>query len=392
MKKLTLGPLPLFSDFFSAIFCSSLPDSVLSFPWSTKREISFWFSRSAWSLKVIIEAYMQANSNTRLIVWIPDYFCNSSLNIIRELNVKLVFYPITKELVPDINWCNSQSLIQKPDIFLLVHYFGQPTELAQVKEFCIKNNSWLIEDAAHVLKPVKGVGEAGDFVLYSPHKHFPIPDGALMILRSNGPGNFGKDKHIIDLVYNASKKLIKSSQSSNLNLAVWFIKRTLQLIGVRLKIQHIPFWPDLDYSTQYTKYSKMSSFAKRLLSKQYLNLDAIEYNRKLNCKNWETNLLNIDILYKKLRNSKISETPYFATFISQNFETTENIYKLFQSFKLPVTSWPDLPPEVLQNKELHKNAIKFRKTRIYIAVHQSIKSNNIYEICNTLNNKINIPN
>jgi hypothetical protein len=55
----------------------------------------------------------------------------------------------------------------------------------------VRQRAWLIEDAVHALRPVRGIGASGDFVLYSPHKHLPIPDGAVLVVRGDGPAEFG---------------------------------------------------------------------------------------------------------------------------------------------------------------------------------------------------------
>ena len=35
--------------------------------------------------------------------------------------------------------------------------------------------------------PEGNIGKIGDLVLYSPHKHLPIPNGALLVIRDDGP-------------------------------------------------------------------------------------------------------------------------------------------------------------------------------------------------------------
>ena len=68
-----------------------------------------------------------------IIVWIPDYFCNSSLRPLRAFNVKLVFYPVNQKLEPDYKACRNLAENNPPDLFILVHYFGCPTPTAHQK-------------------------------------------------------------------------------------------------------------------------------------------------------------------------------------------------------------------------------------------------------------------
>ena len=63
--------------------------------------------------------------------------------------------------------------------------------------FLSKNGTWLVEDAVHVLKPTLNIGQKGDIVLYSPHKLLPIPDGAIIVIKSVGPNNLVNDKNVL---------------------------------------------------------------------------------------------------------------------------------------------------------------------------------------------------
>ena len=62
------------------------------------------------------------------------------------------------------------------------------------KDFCAKQHSWLLEDSANVLRPISGVGKYGDFIIDSPYKLLPVPDGAALIIRLGGPGQFNSEK------------------------------------------------------------------------------------------------------------------------------------------------------------------------------------------------------
>ena len=51
----------------------------------------------------------------------------------------------------------------------------------------------------------------------------------------------------------------------------------------------------------------------------------------------------------------------------------------WQRQDLPVTTWPDLPPEVTAHRERHANAWHLRHSRIYLPVHQGLRARGLFE-------------
>jgi hypothetical protein len=179
--------LPNLYNLIKVLFISSKPNNVSSF-WCNKEDEFQWFSRSAWSIYYIILVKKKLSKKDLITIWLPDYFCNETLNYARTLNgVNFFFYRINDDMSPNFDDLFNHDNKNKPDIFLFVQYFGNHFEAKKLFEFCKLNQIWIIEDAAHVLIPNKHIGEYGDFVLYSPHKLLPIPDGSIMVLKKTGP-------------------------------------------------------------------------------------------------------------------------------------------------------------------------------------------------------------
>lgn len=153
-----------------------------SAPWLGNKGVKlFHFSRSAWSLAAIADCLARALGRTPTFAF-PDYMCGPSLWPLRQSGANLLFYPIDPiTLQPDYRMCND---LPSFDIFALVHYFGKPADAAKAGQWARSRGALLLEDAAHVLYPINGVGEHGDFVLYSPRKLLPIPDGAFLVVRA----------------------------------------------------------------------------------------------------------------------------------------------------------------------------------------------------------------
>ena len=183
------SPLPNIKDFFSVFNRNINNKFEILKPWIKKGDIAGWLSKSAWSF-VLITLWKRnfSKKNKKLNIWVPDFFCNSSLELLRKTDENIIFYKIKKNMEPDYSYFGEISLKSPPDIFILVHYFGKSFDSARAKQFCSGFNSWLIEDAVHVVFPNKSIGKFGDFVLYSPHKTLPIPNGSVLIIKKNGPG------------------------------------------------------------------------------------------------------------------------------------------------------------------------------------------------------------
>lgn len=369
----TIAPLPKFRDLILAFLNSSLTDDNLARPWSKQGEHNIWFSRSAWSLHAIAQWRARLNSNKNIIVWVPDFFCNISLLPLRDIGVKFIFYPIKNDLTPNMDWCISQNNQNDPDLFILVHYFGEIKYVNNISEFCKAKRAWLVEDAAHVLLPTQGIGTFGDFVIFSPHKHLALPDGAILIIRKNGPSELREN----DIKINFLNFIrFNSYTSKNINLKfsiIWLIKRVIQKFGIRGNYTRVQLWPESIQSNYFLPSPMMSTLAKKLLSIQIRHLNKVAKLRIQNYLAWSR---NISLKYKNIGDYTllpIKATPYLACVSSDDFNITKNLFNEFQINKLPAITWPDLPPEVMAIPENHFIAIKLRKSRIYLPVHQTLK-------------------
>ena len=183
------SPIPTFNDFFSTLKNNNVSDNDPLSLWSKDGELANWLSRSAWSLLLIFLWRKKIYGDVKKInIWIPDFFCNSSLELLRKSDAILTFYPVDLDMAPDYTVLKEMTSTTQPDIFILVHFFGKPFDSARAKQFCSNSGSWLIEDAVHALVPNSSIGKFGDFVIYSPHKLFSIPNGSVLNIRKKGPG------------------------------------------------------------------------------------------------------------------------------------------------------------------------------------------------------------
>lgn len=394
---ITQAPLPDWLDLCRAMTRQPLSDSELAAPWCREGDVAGWLSRSSWSLALVALWRQRLVPRPRLTVWIPDYFCNSSLRALRATGAKLVFYPLTSRMLPDMDACRRRVSSDPPDLFLLVHYFGQPALSPHVREFCTTHGAWLIEDAAHVLRPVEGVGELGDFVIYSPHKHLPIPDGAVLVVRPKGVSRIGgaalESTGLPSLwaqqLHGLQRAMGFAAKGWRTHSLIWLLKRVLQKIGVRdWRSAAVPY-ADL-YDGDTVKPAALvepgqSLLSRRLLAGLITDLGRVARLRQRHELVWDALMsdgsnLHRDSLSAAERAVARCWTPYLCGYqIAASVAAAT--YDDWQRRGLPVTAWPDLPPEVLERKEHHANALDLRHTRLYLPVHQSLSIAKMVKQC-----------
>ena len=388
MFSLTFASIPKWKYIAKAIIKNQLSDNDLAHSWLSNNEKSYWFSRSAWSLYSIVKFRMLISPKDQVNVWLPSYFCNESTAPIRSLGIRLLFYPILPSGKPDLTVCNKMLAESSPDIIVYVHYFGEPLFSEGLYDLACNSGSWLVEDAAHCLKPGQGIGNRGDFVLYSPHKLLPIPDGGLLVMRDDGPSKLSNsllENHNFEELYFS---IVNMPKSSYLFPYKWLIKRLIQKLGIRYGNQDIKFDNESKkVDLEHLPHPKMSKLAKKMLSNM-VDLEAEAANRKNNQQEWGKSLAKKNIIGEDI-NISISSSghvPYLARLVAIDTEVAINIFGLLQKSKIPVSTWPDLPPEVLEDPKKQRIAIEMRSTCLCLPVHCSV---NPVKIKSSLTNILN---
>lgn len=373
------------------------PDHVLAAPWHDPSGVAGWLSRSSWSLALIAMWRKTQVPAASVSVWLPDYFCNGSLVALRQTGSKLLFYPVMADRTPDIAACRALAEREgAPDIFVLVHYFGQAAPATAAREFCARQRAWLVEDAVHALRPVQGIGASGDFVLYSPHKHLPIPDGAVLVVRGDGPAGFGAaglsafgaSHEWPDSLRDLEGRVAGSRVRELARPVIWILKRLMQKFGVRSwRTPALPFRDPVP-SSGIVKASlcspRASRIGRRLVAAVVGDLPSVARRRQRHQLIWDE-LLRPDFpqghaLAAAERPVQRSWTPYLAAYCAPTGSASE-IYDEWQQKGLCTTTWPDLPPEVASNHQYHANAWQLRDSRVYLPVHQSLTAGSMARNC-----------
>lgn len=171
-------PLPIFSD-LPHLFFSGGESYPQGFGIVHGYGQPTWFLGGAEALTFVCKRTGELNSQLPF-VWVPAYFCGQSLRYLRTFGVNFVFYPVSDHLEPDWQRLDEMSESSRVDVFVLVHYFGRVSAQKAARSFCDRTDAVLVEDCAHVIWPESVPVWLGDYLFFSPHKHFPIPQGGAL--------------------------------------------------------------------------------------------------------------------------------------------------------------------------------------------------------------------
>lgn len=325
-----------------------------------------WTNKTATSIRLIAEETRKQREKDQVVIWIPNLFCGETEELFDCKEIHIIHYPITEALDPDWD-CIKNKNYKLPDIFVLVHYFGEYHNTDRTKSFCSNNNAIFVEDCAHCLFDYQGHGRTGDFSLFSCHKLLPVPDGA--IIRINNP----EKAEVFSIASSIKSRL--ASNSKRMGTFFWRLKKVAQ----RIIKKNAPY----NYERKTHYYSSIvgaknksihniSSYSKKVISGySYEDLKAIAYIRKENCS------LVYDIVKRidsgiKLVLTEECECPYFAVISIADVQDKNAIVHRIKELGLPMMYWPDLPSSI----EYEEDSLVARHLSadiIAFPVHQSIK-------------------
>lgn len=368
-------PLPTWSNLIGSLLSKDAPsEQVVVKNWCRPGDQAMCFSRSSWCFQAIALWWERCFNREMPRIWFPDYFCNQALEPLRRTSAKLTFYPIDENFDPKWSACQRLAEEKLPDIFVLVHYFGKASDSKNAKNFCKQTGAIFIEDAVHVILPVDDVGIRGDFVLYSPHKLLAIPDGAICVMRKSLDKYY---KNKVGNIFSDMKDIKNEMGSTHPNPFFWVSKRVIQKLFLKvLSLKRSAQSKEALFSLKkeakvLEQAPKMSPLAKKLLIR-IRDYNKISELRNANLNFWNKYLKISSIALQPVFSENEVKVPYCGVFRALDSAQAYQAYtKLIEKGCL-IQSWPDLPPEILNNRVKHQSAIKMKQSILIFRVHQSL--------------------
>lgn len=154
--------------------------------WAPKNHFRH-FARGRYALR---EAYRLSGIGPGSALLAPSYHCRTMLDPALALGGDVLLYPLRPDLSPDLAALDALAATRPVRAVLATHFFGMPQPFAPLAAWGKERDITLIEDCSHALfcehhRP-SGVGNLGDFVVSSPYKFLPSPDGGLLYARDDG--------------------------------------------------------------------------------------------------------------------------------------------------------------------------------------------------------------
>ncbi len=335
-----------------------------------KDEKLYFFSRSSWAICSI--ALLRKNA----CIFIPEYYCDEAIFLLRKLKVKIIFYSINEDNSFDISDIKKKAKLNKPDIILFCNFFGINFFKSYLYDLKKTYNSIIIEDATHSLIPNHNLGNKGDFIIYSPYKILPIPTGSIMVSKINIVGLSKNDNNFfINKIINAGIN-VPSKHINIFHILKWSIKQILKNLGIN-KIRIETF--EKDYYLKSEKelfHPALDKFSKNLMNLFLINVQVILEKREQ-----MFNLISKVIKQQSVKFSKsitLKEKvninhPYMVE-IEGDQINLRKFYSHLKQLNLPVLTWPSLPIEVKEKSNENDLVIKKRNSKFYIPIHYQPKN------------------
>ena len=148
----------------------------------------------------LILEYLKIKKNDEIIVL--GFNCSVMINAILKFDAKPIYSDISKENFGSELTSIKKQFSSKTKVIVAQHSFGIPCDIDKIKEFCVDNNIFLIEDCALTFGSKfkdKNVGNFGDAAIFSSDHSKPINTLIGGVLYSN-------NKRLIDEIKKKTKR------------------------------------------------------------------------------------------------------------------------------------------------------------------------------------------
>lgn len=311
-----------------------------------------WLVSGAESLALICEKE-KIRLDKKINILIPSYFCGQSLKHLRDLGNDIIFYNVNENLSPDYKELNDLVKIKKVNIMVHVHYFGKIMTQQNSRDFCDKNNIVLIEDCAHVIHPSVSNTWVGDYLFFSPHKHFPVKNGAILYSKND----FKFEITLRNMAFPYMWYVKNIAKKTLLSFKKIYKNSSNKVLFSNMKIKPTYRQPSLKEVNYLNKLTK--------------NLNEIIEIKKQNFEKLKKILESYDG-WSLLVDFQKEDVPYVIGMKCCDTDIMQKRFKSLGKQGCPVMIWPDLPRELKNDLNRYSNDVRRVKNTIFFFIHHQL--------------------
>lgn len=320
---------------------------------NNKNEL-FWLGRSCVSLQMISDSFKTQFKRAPCFL-IPSFICIDVTEALEECGANISYYEIDDKLNPKIESIDKTLGEREVDFLLCVNYFGIAIDLKKIKKKF--KGLTIIEDSTHVVVPHGTIGVHSDISIYSPYKHFPIPNGAALVISKE---YLNKNQEL--------KKILSSIKKVWAIDIMWNLKKILQKIFlISSRKNHLDFLEDPPHfksekkSISQRSLSILSTYSEK-------EIDEILCIRKRNISLWK------DILkYLNIKMKALPEAQSHLVLLG-NEESAISLYRTLKKIGGHPSTWPTLPNHSILAARKQRNSL------VLLPIHQDLHPVDFYKI------------
>ena len=151
----------------------------LPYPLSAERRLSFYVASNG-----IYHLFRALDLKPTDSVLVPDYHSGNEVSAMLAAGANLVYYPIRRNLEPDLEALSRLARRLNPRVIYVIHYLGWAQPMTGIESLARQSGSIIVEDCAlSLLSESNGapLGSCGDFAIFCLYKTLPVPNGGLLI-------------------------------------------------------------------------------------------------------------------------------------------------------------------------------------------------------------------
>jgi hypothetical protein len=321
-------------------------ERILIAPWTRDGNFSRFLSLTSWSTVALADA-MATKTRRAARLWFPEYFCDQSLWLLRQRNVELLFYPVDAQGRP--KWDFLQDGVKKADL-------------------CDQHDLFMLEDAAHVLGPLQGIGEAGDATTYSLWKFFPAPNGAVLTVR---PQDFLSESEISSAIEGIGKKKALGLR--------WAAKAFRRAFGADGGEELDPDFTKVTKSKPVGSGPGPSPISARMLNS--VDFERIASRRQANDRYIRTYFNHVGGCEPFME--AVSSAPWLSAIRFDSPDRAGEVYRKLRGAGVSAEAWPpDLPEEASAPES---SGVWLRSRVITLPCHQGLSPERLDKVFHNLN-------